>query len=81
MLELVAATRIAAIVAADAVRDHPELRVVPLEDPTPIRTPGILWRRKGGPSPQARSFSSIVRKLASSLAAGNQGRNRNVRSY
>jgi len=64
MLELVAATLIGAIVAADAVRNHPELRIVPIESPTPIRVPGILWRREGQQSPQARSFSSIVRKLA-----------------
>ena len=68
MLELVAATRIGAIVAAHAVRGHPELSVVPIESPTPIRVPGILWRRDERQSPQARSFSAIVRKLARSRA-------------
>ncbi len=66
MLELVAATRIGAIVAAHAVRGHPDLRCVPIESPTPIRVPGILRRREERQLPPVRAFSSIVRKLARS---------------
>jgi LysR family cyn operon transcriptional activator len=64
MLGLVARAPIAAIVAGDAVPPGSGLRVVPLESPTPIRTPGILWHRDAGRSREVRSFSSIVRKLA-----------------
>jgi LysR family cyn operon transcriptional activator len=64
MLGLVARTQIGAIVASNAVPQGAGLCIVPLESPTPIRTPGILWRRDVKQSPQARSFSSIVRKLA-----------------
>jgi len=65
MLGLVARTGIGSVVAANAVTAQPELKRVLLESPTPIRTPGILWKR--GNRQQAnemRSFASIVRKLA-----------------
>ncbi|MGF6880389.1 LysR family cyn operon transcriptional activator [Paraburkholderia sp. MM5477-R1] len=66
MLGLVARTKIAAIVAANAVAHQPGLNVIPLESPTPIRTPGILRKRsKKQQSLHVRSFCSIVRKLAS----------------
>lgn len=65
MLRLVARTRIAAIVAANAVTTQAGLHVVMLESPTPIRTPGILWKRGGKQQTvHMRAFSSIVRKLA-----------------
>jgi len=64
MLELVAQTQIAAIVAANVVRAPMELCVVPLASPTPMRIPGILWKREARLTAQMRSFSSIVRKLA-----------------
>ena len=65
MLRLVARTRIAAIVAANAVTAQTNLHVVMLESPTPVRTPGILWKRGGKQQTlHMRSFSSIVRKLA-----------------
>jgi LysR family cyn operon transcriptional activator len=64
MLELVAQTGIAAIVAANAVRAPMDLCIVPLAGPTPMRIPGILWRRETKLTAQMRSFSSIVRKLA-----------------
>lgn len=64
MLGLVARTPIGAIVAAKAVPASLALRVVPIESPTPVRTPGILWLRGAKQSLQTRSFASIVRKLA-----------------
>ncbi|MBU0602851.1 MAG: LysR family transcriptional regulator [Gammaproteobacteria bacterium] len=65
MLGLVGRTMVASIVAANAVTSRSGLKVVLLESPTPIRTPGILWRRGSKPQgAQMRSFSSIVRKLA-----------------
>jgi LysR family cyn operon transcriptional activator len=64
MLGLVARTQIAAIVAANAVPEGLGLRVVPIENPTPMRTPGILWKRGGKQTVQTRAFSAIVRKVA-----------------
>lgn len=75
MLQLVARTQIAAIVTANAIDAHAGLHVVALEDPTPIRTPGILWSRNGQQQAvHIRSFSSIVRKLALSHRLKSQRR-------
>lgn len=65
MLGLVSRTEVACVVAANAVAGLPGLRTVPLESPTPVRTPGILWKRgRSEQAAQMRSFASIVRKLA-----------------
>lgn len=64
-LGLVARTDIASIVAANAAIGLTGLSTVPLESPTPIRTPGILSKRgRTEQAGQMRSFASIVRKLA-----------------
>jgi len=77
MLQLVARTRIAAIVAANAVSEQTHLHPVMLESPTPIRTPGILWKQGGKlQTAHMRSFSSIVRKLA--LSRGLKPRQKHV---
>lgn len=64
MLGLVARMKIGAIVASNAVPPNSGLHVVALEGPTPMRTPGILWRRDNKQNVPMRSFSAIVRKLA-----------------
>ena len=69
MLGLVRRSAIAAIVAANAVpAGMGGLRTVALESPTPIRTPGLLWRVDGaeadGAATLAQSFAVIVRKTA-----------------
>jgi LysR family transcriptional regulator, cyn operon transcriptional activator len=64
MLGLVARTDIAAIVSHNVVPANVGLRAIPLESPTPIRTPGILWKRDVTQAAQVQSFSAIVRKLA-----------------
>ncbi|NUZ07983.1 LysR substrate-binding domain-containing protein [Piscinibacter koreensis] len=65
MLGLVLRMQIAAIAAINAV--PPEmtgLRMIPIESPTPIRTPGILWRTEGEKAAAVQSFAVIVRKTA-----------------
>ncbi len=76
MLGLAERTDIGAIVASNAVPAGRGLSIVPLESPTPIRTPGILWKRDVRQTVQMRSFSSIIRKLAlsSSLRGKLQGK-------
>jgi len=64
MLGLAARTQIGALVAVGAVTPGAGLRIVPLESPTPIRTPGILRKRDAKQTLLTRSFSSVVRKLA-----------------
>jgi LysR family cyn operon transcriptional activator len=64
MLELVARTGIAAIVAANAVPSQAPLAIVRLASPTPMRIPGILWKRDAKLSKQMKHFSAVVRRLA-----------------
>jgi LysR family cyn operon transcriptional activator len=65
MLALVARTKIGSIVAINAVpAAMAGLRVIPLESPTPIRTPGILWRLGEAKPALVQSFAVILRKTA-----------------
>jgi LysR family cyn operon transcriptional activator len=65
MLGLVLRTQIAAIVAINAVPAAlTGLQMIPIESPTPIRTPGILWRLDGEKAAPVHSFAVIVRKTA-----------------
>lgn len=64
MLALVERTQIGAIVSENAVRERSALRAVPLESPTPMRTPGILWKRDVDKTAPMRAFASIVRAIA-----------------
>jgi len=65
MLGLVLRTQIGAIVAINAVpATMSGLQMIPIESPTPIRTPGILWRLDGEKAAPVQSFAVIVRKTA-----------------
>jgi LysR family cyn operon transcriptional activator len=65
MLGLVLRTQIGAIVAINAVPAAlTGLQMIPIESPTPIRTPGILWRLDGDKAAPVQSFAVIVRKTA-----------------
>ncbi|MCS6763431.1 MAG: LysR substrate-binding domain-containing protein [Candidatus Protistobacter heckmanni] len=59
---LVRRTGIATILSKNAVADCQGLRFVPIEDPTPVRTPGLLWKRGAARTPILESFVAIVRK-------------------
>lgn len=69
ILGLVARSDIAAIVAKSVVPEGGDLHAIPLESPTPIRTPGILWKRGTKQALQVQAFSSIVRQIAMSSSA------------
>jgi len=65
MLGLVLRMPIAAIVAINAVPPAMRgLKMIPIESPTPIRTPGILWQREVAQSAPVQSFAVVVRKTA-----------------
>ena len=65
MLGLVSRTAIGAIVARNAVPPTMTgLEMIPIESPTPIRTPGILWRLDAERSAAVQSFAVIVRKTS-----------------
>jgi LysR family cyn operon transcriptional activator len=65
MLALVLRMPIGAIVAINAVPEAMTgLQMIPIESPTPIRTPGILWRQQSQRVAAVQSFAVIVRKTA-----------------
>jgi LysR family cyn operon transcriptional activator len=68
MIELIRQTDLAGIVTETAVQPSPQLRVIPLEDPTPIRTPGMLWPKGAARSPVLKHFAEIIRRAAGSAA-------------
>jgi LysR family transcriptional regulator, cyn operon transcriptional activator len=68
MIELIRQTDLAGIIPESAVGLSPGLRVIPLEDPTPIRTPGMLWLKGATRSPVLKHFSEIIRRAAGEAA-------------
>ncbi|HSW19846.1 MAG TPA: LysR substrate-binding domain-containing protein [Ramlibacter sp.] len=62
MIELIRQTDLAGIIAETAVHATDEVRVIALEDPTPRRTPGLMWRRGVRRSPAVRQFAEIIRR-------------------
>lgn len=65
MLGLVLRAEIGAIAAVNAVpAAMTGLQMIPIESPTPIRTPGMLWRQGVEKAAPAQSFAVIVRKTA-----------------
>lgn len=71
---LVRRTQLGAIISRLAAPVASDLRIVPLESPTPLRTPGILTRRDATPSQAVRSFIRILRRAA--LTQSELGRRR-----
>ncbi len=71
---LVRRTQLGAIISRLAAPQASDLRIVPLESPTPLRTPGLLTRRDAAQSPAMRSFVAILRRVA--LAQSELGRRR-----
>jgi LysR family cyn operon transcriptional activator len=66
-LRLVGMSRFGAIVSEHVVSEASGLHVVPLEEPTPLRTPGILWKTNAPRSSACRSFVATVRQVISRL--------------
>ena len=65
MLGLLPRMRIGAIVAINAMPSGMTgLRMIPIESPTPVRTPGMLWRLGAPQAAPVQSFAVIVRKTA-----------------
>jgi len=65
MLGLVLRMQIGAIAAINAVpAAMTGLAMIPIESPTPIRTPGLLWRLETKRAATVQAFAVIVRKTA-----------------
>lgn len=63
MIELIRQTELAGIIGESAIGDSEGLRIVPLENPTPIRTPGLLWVRGAAGAAGSREFAKVVRRV------------------
>jgi len=61
MLALVERTTLATIVSRSALPDRPGLHAIPLEAPTLVRTPGLIWIRDLPRGPAVAAFAAIVR--------------------
>jgi LysR family cyn operon transcriptional activator len=64
MIELIRHTDLAGIIAENAVPKSDDIRVLPLEDPTPVRTPGLLWKRGATRAPSVKQFAQIIRRAS-----------------
>ncbi|WP_127557476.1 LysR substrate-binding domain-containing protein [Saccharospirillum alexandrii] len=64
MVELVRRTHLCSIVSDNALSGEPCLVAVALENPTPIRTPGLLWNRNHDRPLATRYMANIIRELA-----------------
>lgn len=62
MIELIRQTDLAGIVGETAIEVADGLSVVALENPTPIRTPGLLWKRGGTDDFAIQQFAAVVRR-------------------
>lgn len=62
MIELIRQTELAGIVAPSAVVGITGVKVVPLEDPTPMRTPGLLWLRGQAKNVAGQEFAKVIRR-------------------
>jgi LysR family transcriptional regulator, cyn operon transcriptional activator len=67
MIELVSFTDIAAIVSEHATV-RPDVRMIPLESPTPTRGPGLLWRTSDSRSHATRALAAIIRSVSAEQA-------------
>jgi LysR family cyn operon transcriptional activator len=65
MLSLVRRTKIGAVVSQLAVGDTEDLRMIPLDSPKPLRTPGLLWKATRPQTAAARTFADIIRRVVS----------------
>lgn len=69
MLSMVARMPVGMIAAAGAIALNPSLRVIALENPTPMRTPGLLFNSEMPRSRASRAFAALLRRRAASRSA------------
>ncbi len=73
-LALVRRIDIGAIISRQALIDVTDLHIIPIENPTPMRTPGILWNRNHQPTAAAKSFAVILRNAVVGTPMASVGR-------
>lgn len=62
MVELARSTTLACIVAETAVGSMDGISLIALEAPTPIRTPGLLWKKGAAVDSAIKQFAAVVRR-------------------
>ncbi|WP_108127277.1 LysR substrate-binding domain-containing protein [Saccharospirillum mangrovi] len=69
MVELVRRTGLASIVSDKALAGELGLVAVALENPTPVRTPGLLWNKATMNRDATRQMAAIIRRLVETKTA------------
>ncbi|CAM3627645.1 LysR family transcriptional regulator [Bordetella sputigena] len=69
MVGLAGRMQVGTIAVAGAAALNPALRVIPLENPTPMRTPGLLFNSELPQSRASRAFAALLRRQAMSRGA------------
>jgi LysR family cyn operon transcriptional activator len=64
MLKLVQQSPLATIVSRSALSEHLGLYAIPLEGPTVVRTPGLIWLVDQPRTPAMASFAALMRTVA-----------------
>lgn len=64
MIGLVAKTQLGTIISEHAVPERNDICVLPLENPNPLRTPGLLWKRGAAQTPAAKALATEIRRTA-----------------
>jgi LysR family cyn operon transcriptional activator len=65
MLSLVRRTKVGTIVSQLAVADAHDLRIIQLDSPKPLRTPGLLWKATKPQGGAIRTFANVIRRVVS----------------
>jgi LysR family transcriptional regulator, cyn operon transcriptional activator len=63
MLSLVRRTKVGAIVSQLALVDTNDLKIIHLDSPRPLRTPGLLWKGTKPQSAAIRTFANTIRRV------------------
>lgn len=67
MLEIARTSDIAAFVGQSAAAPDDSIQFIPVEDPTPLRSPGLLWRRESPRISTVKYFAVMVRRATRQL--------------
>lgn len=67
MIQMVRSAQLATIMSEHAAQSL-GLHIIPLQSPTPVRTPGLIWRRHHGRAPLARQFALILQRYLDARA-------------
>jgi LysR family cyn operon transcriptional activator len=65
MISLVRRTKIGAVVSQLATTEADDLRVITIDNPKPLRTPGLLWKVTRPQADIIKAFVAIVRRVVS----------------